>query len=352
MRRFLFTACKIKSKREKLIITCKGLHFNWGVGEAGYHATLSRWSSWVRSPYVPQKYFIKFMFKCKYCGKEFDSGAKLGGHIGWCENNPNKRSKNELQHIREKAILQRQLKPIDNEIECKYCGKICKLYGIKNHERQCKFNPNRIPQKGTRFKINDDKFIPWNKGLTKEIDIRIKNQAEKISNSYKEGKIKIWCDGLTKENDKRLLKMSNKISDTVLNNVKNDNWHNSFGKSKLVEYKGIQFHGNWEVAFAKFLDNINIIWERPTEKFEYILDNKTHYYTPDFYLPVFNLYIEIKGYPTNKDFLKWSQFPKDKKLDIYFGDDLSNLGIINDYKDVYNNIDNKFREKNVKLFEK
>lgn len=26
MRRFKFTACKIKSKREKLIITCKGLH--------------------------------------------------------------------------------------------------------------------------------------------------------------------------------------------------------------------------------------------------------------------------------------------------------------------------------------
>jgi len=25
----------------------------WCVGEVGYHATLSRWSSWVRIPYAP-----------------------------------------------------------------------------------------------------------------------------------------------------------------------------------------------------------------------------------------------------------------------------------------------------------
>lgn len=290
------------------------------------------------------------MFKCKYCNKEFDSGAKLGGHIGWCEKNPNKRSKDELKYIREK-IADNKLKPIGIEIKCKYCGKICKLYGIKNHEKQCKSNPNRIPQKGTRFKINGDKFIPWNKGLTKETDERVKRNGESISNGYKTGKITNWCQGLNKDNDDRIKSLAEKSSKTILDKVKDDTWHNSFGKSKMVEYNGIQFHGNWEVAFAKFLDNINIIWERPTEKFEYILDNKIHYYTPDFYLPTFNLYVEIKGYPTNKDFLKWNKFPKDKKLDIYFGDDLYNLGIIDDYKDVYNNIDNKFREKNIKFFE-
>lgn len=33
------------------------------------------------------------MFKCKYCGKEFDSAQKLGGHITCCKYNPN-RTKN------------------------------------------------------------------------------------------------------------------------------------------------------------------------------------------------------------------------------------------------------------------
>ena len=29
------------------------------------------------------------MYKCKYCGKEFDSPQQLGGHIGRCKGNPN-----------------------------------------------------------------------------------------------------------------------------------------------------------------------------------------------------------------------------------------------------------------------
>lgn len=233
------------------------------------------------------------------------------------------------------------------EYICKYCGRICKnRNSLIQHEIRCKENKDRLVIKG-----NTSHRASWNKGLTKETDERVKRNGESISNCYKTGKITNWCQGLNKDNDDRIKALAEKSSKTILDKVKDDTWHNSFGKSKLVEYNGVQFHGNWEVAFAKFLDNINIIWERPTEKFEYILDNKIHYYTPDFYLPSFNLYIEIKGYPTNKDFLKWNQFPKDKKLDIYFGDDLSNLGIINDYKDVYNNIDNKFREKNVKFFE-
>lgn len=29
------------------------------------------------------------MYKCKYCGKEFDNGRILGGHISRCSKNPN-----------------------------------------------------------------------------------------------------------------------------------------------------------------------------------------------------------------------------------------------------------------------
>ena len=30
------------------------------------------------------------MFKCKYCGKEFETKEQLGGHIIWCKENPNR----------------------------------------------------------------------------------------------------------------------------------------------------------------------------------------------------------------------------------------------------------------------
>ena len=33
------------------------------------------------------------MFKCKYCGQEFDTKQKLGGHIVWCKENPNRDGK-------------------------------------------------------------------------------------------------------------------------------------------------------------------------------------------------------------------------------------------------------------------
>ena len=230
------------------------------------------------------------------------------------------------------------------EYICKYCGRECKnTNSLKNHERLCKSNPNR--QESPFVKYNKIKGDVWNKGLTKESDERVRRNGESISNLYKSGKIKNWCDGLTKETDKRLFKMSEKISDTILENVKNDNWHTSFSKSKIVKYKGIKFHGNWEVEFAKFLDIHNIEWKRNTQKFEYLFENKIHYYTPDFYLPTFDVFIEIKGYPTQRDFCKWNDFPKDKRLNIYFGDELYDLGIINEYKDVYKSVPLKYRKK-------
>ena len=50
-------------------------------------------------------------------------------------------------------------------------------------------------------------------------------------------------------------------------------------------------------------------------------------YFPDFYLKEFDLYIEIKAFSKEKDKLKWEQFPNDKRLEIYFGNDLVLLGL-------------------------
>ena len=35
-----------------------------------------------------------------------------------------------------------------------------------------------------------------------------------------------------------------------------------------------------------------------------------HLYFPDFYLPKYKLYIEVKGYETKRDRAKWKNFPK------------------------------------------
>ena len=49
--------------------------------------------------------------------------------------------------------------------------------------------------------------------------------------------------------------------------------------------------------------------ERPNKGFNYTWNGNRTYF-PDFYLPSLNLYVEVKGYETERDTAKWSQFPK------------------------------------------
>lgn len=92
-------------------------------------------------------------------------------------------------------------------------------------------------------------------------------------------------------------------------------------------YNGVDLHGTWELAFAIYLDKNNISWKRPTVRFKYEYENKTRYYTPDFYLVDTDEFIEIKGYKTSKDDAKWDQFPKDKKLTVLMHEQLDSMGI-------------------------
>jgi hypothetical protein len=116
------------------------------------------------------------------------------------------------------------------------------------------------------------------------------------------------------------------ITNSVNKRIKEDSWHLSFSKSRTHVYKGIKFHGLWEVKFAMNLDDKNVEWRRPTEKFQYEFEGKTRNYTPDFWIPELESYVEIKGYTTSKDEAKWKQFPL--KLIILKGEDLVRLGIL------------------------
>src|SRR3989344_2386963 len=93
---------------------------------------------------------------CKYCKKEFESGFKLGGHIIHCTSNPNK-EKNELN---------------------------------------------------SRIATKNKENVAWNKGLTKETDIRVLKNSESIKKSLKGKTIIPWSKGLTKYTDARLLNFS------------------------------------------------------------------------------------------------------------------------------------------------
>lgn len=117
-----------------------------------------------------------------------------------------------------------------------------------------------------------------------------------------------------------------RISHTVNKRIENGTWHVSLAKNMWKTYKGVKFHGTWEVEYAKWLDENNKPWRRPTESFQYEFQGKKRRYTPDFYLLNEQTYVEIKGYETEKDVAKWSQFPL--KLKVLKEDELKKMGII------------------------
>lgn len=103
------------------------------------------------------------------------------------------------------------------------------------------------------------------------------------------------------------------------------------GTSKGGWYKSknngkIWLRSSYELALAKYYDEQNIIWFYEYKKFK--LSNEKTYY-PDFYLPIENRYVEVKGYMRPDAKIKIDMFKKEYisiKLDIYYYDDLIKLG--------------------------
>jgi len=72
----------------------------------------------------------------------------------------------------------------------------------------------------------------------------------------------------------------------------------------------IMMDSTWEVMMADKLNELDVKWERdPNMKLEYkTRGGRKRNYIPDFYLPDFDIYIEVKGY--------WTDAAKHKMKDI------------------------------------
>lgn len=189
-------------------------------------------------------------------------------------------------------------------MNCKFCEKPCKNdNSLRNHERLCKKNPNKQEVVSN--------FIKYN--------IRRKDLNIKGSNHYtKAKKLGLPKPVLSDETKKKLSESSKgrkytkeqkqKHSDSMKRAVEkfpeSYTKNNVVGRVKNIDYGGIKLKGSWEVIVAKWLDVNNIKWEHETKSFDYIWNGNRKYY-PDFYLPEFNMFIEVKGYETDRDIAKW-----------------------------------------------
>lgn len=193
---------------------------------------------------------------------------------------------------------------------CEFCNKSIKnLISYRQHYVRCKSNPDRIlckPGLGMLGKTG------WNKGLTKETDERV------LRNSINAAKV-------TREQFKNGRKNSPMSEENKRKLSERQSLNNTGGKSKWYIVANQKVQGTYEKQFAEKLEMENIEWYKISTSnhiFRYFIDGKEKSYAPDFWLPKFNMYVEIKGYWWGDDENKMNivkEQHQDKNVVIIFG---------------------------------
>lgn len=197
------------------------------------------------------------------------------------------------------------------------CGKEYeKSQSLNAHYGHCLIHRN-----GKKVKDRFGKKRAWSKGLTYETDERIKNQVETLKEKYRSGELIPSF-----KNKHHTDEAKNKISIAREKLLEHDEthckWYNVFNGEKEIKVQG-----TWEKIVAETLTANNIIWERKK-----LIYNKIKRYTPDFYLPKFDMYIEVKGWWKNRDIIKINLVLKEHNIDLRIIDSLNDIKKFKDNK--------------------
>lgn len=231
---------------------------------------------------------------CKYCGKEFKTAAKLGGHVSKCKLNP------KFEQTINK-IVETKKKNADVKIyvfNCEVCNteytlKLSKKQYINKSYKKtcCRHCASILTARNTNKSIKNQK-------ISKSVKLNTKDKIKQIK----------YCKLCGNIIDISIRKQSVFCSDKCYNehkrsvlskNAKLRNFGgykpNSIKKHKHGIYNGIHYDSSWELAYIIYNLEHNIPIKRCTQIRTYVNEyNKICNYIPDF--EVDNEIIEIKGY--------------------------------------------------------
>lgn len=181
---------------------------------------------------------------------------------------------------------------------CIFCNKIINNKGsLRSHELCCKLNPNSVTHKRSDKagrKKNKNYFV-WNRGIKTHHTPWNKNKKGIKGTPHTEN----FKKSLSEKMKKQYLLGREPLC----------------GRSKKYEYESkiagkVKLDGTWELIVAKHLDYLNVFWTRNKKRFPYTNPKgEISTYQPHFYVFDWKCYLEIKGYETDLDICKWSQFP-------------------------------------------
>lgn len=76
-------------------------------------------------------------------------------------------------------------------------------------------------------------------------------------------------------------------------------------KAIETKYAGCKFRSRLEARWAVFFDAVGVIYKYENEGFEWNFNGRKERYLPDFYLPEWGVYVEVKpGAPTIEEMRK------------------------------------------------
>ena len=222
------------------------------------------------------------MYKCN-CGREFEKKSSLISHGGKCKLYKKKEKKKLKYKVGDKYVCE--------------CGK-----EFDNHQSlNAHFSHCVVHRNGKEPKSRWKESCCWNKGLTKETSESVKQYANAIGKKWQNGEYE--PRNHTDETKK-------KISDARILYLEN-NHHHGLKWFKVSNGKyDIKVQGTWELKVANWLNKNSIFWKRHSIKY----GNRK--YTPDFYIPLYDIYIEVKGWMKDRDISKMYCVLETNKIDI------------------------------------
>lgn len=223
---------------------------------------------------------------CETCGKEHDGSYGSGrfcsrhcravhaGKISVQKKRENGTFESSMAKTR-LGIKTPSIPPLNRQPggNCQFCGKEChNRNSLINHERCCNKNPNKANPFSNYIKSHS----AWNKGLTKETDVRVARQVKTLHERYANGTLKGSQFGKKHtEEEKR------RISETMKRKIKNGEIEVPYKRNH--HSKGLSYP---EKYFMDVFKSANI----PVE-----YDFKVQNYLLDFANPITKKYVEIDG---------------------------------------------------------
>lgn len=217
---------------------------------------------------------VRTKIKCELCGQEI-SKSNMSKHLRRHQNHP--------------ETFDIPLYRLNHDgLNCQFCGTTCKnRNSLCNHERYCKENPNRQISSFVNYNSTiRGKRTAWNKGLTKETDVRVAKQVKTFKTRFSQG----------------LYERHSKPTNTTY-----------CSRYKYGTYKGFYCDSSWELAFLIYHLDIGDKVIRNVESFDYVTtDGLNRKFFPDF--KIGDTFYEIKGGYDKQASNKLRAFPKDLPL--------------------------------------